>query len=57
MRISQEADQCANSELGSLLRPQGLYSSHLSSWRRPRGAGRLATLMPKKSPRTESGRS
>ena len=44
-RIVEEADACKGSgEVGALLRREGLYSSHLSSWRRQRETG----LEPKK---------
>ena len=44
-----EADACtAPGELGRLLRRKGLYSSHLSKWRKQREAGVLAGLTPKK---------
>jgi len=43
-RIS-EADRCANpGAIGALLRREGLYSSHLTMWRREREAGALAAL-------------
>ncbi len=47
-RILEEADRCANGEVGSLLRREGLYASHLTTWRRQREAGQLAALAPKK---------
>lgn len=34
LRILDEADRCSKGELGLLLRREGLYSSHLASWRR-----------------------
>ena len=34
--------------VGELLRREGLYSSHLTAWRRERDAGELAGLTPKK---------
>lgn len=44
-RILEEADACTEpGEVGALLRREGLYSSHLSSWRRQREQG----LTPKK---------
>ena len=44
-RVLQEADGCSKSgELGSLLRREGLYSSHLTAWRAARGRGELAGL-------------
>ncbi len=48
-RILAEADACTKlGELGALLRREGLYSSHLSSWRGQRDRGELAGLSPKK---------
>ena len=45
LRIVQEADSCMDAgEIGALLRREGLYSSHLSTWRRQRDAGALAAL-------------
>jgi transposase-like protein len=41
-RILQEADSCTKpGELGALLRREGLYSSHLASWRAARARGEL----------------
>ena len=48
LRILQAADQCSPGDLGALLRREGLYSSHLVTWRRQRQAGQLAGLTPKK---------
>ncbi len=48
LRILREADQCTSGELGALLRREGLYSSHLTTWRRQREAGQLAGLTAKK---------
>src|SRR5439155_19693380 len=43
LRIVREADACGqDGELGALLRREGLYSSHLASWRRQRDEGSLA---------------
>jgi transposase-like protein len=47
LRILQEADGCSSGEIGALLRREGLYSSHLTTWRRQRAAGQLAALAPK----------
>jgi transposase-like protein len=48
-RILAEADACTESgQFGALLRREGLYSSHLSTWRRQREAGMLAGLRPKR---------
>jgi transposase-like protein len=46
-RILQAADHCAAGELGALLRREGLYSSHLTTWRQQRDTGQLAGLAPK----------
>jgi transposase-like protein len=49
MRILAEADACSESgQMGELLRREGLYSSHLSNWRRQREAGALVGLTPKR---------
>jgi transposase-like protein len=47
-RILREADECGPGETGALLRREGLYSSHLTEWRRQREAGELDALTPKK---------
>jgi transposase-like protein len=42
LRILAEADSCAeHGQLGALLRREGLYSSHLTTWRRQRNQGTL----------------
>lgn len=47
--IVQEAEGCTKpGETGALLRREGLYSSHLTVWRRELEAGQLAALTPKK---------
>lgn len=48
LRILEEAEACASGEIGALLRREGLYSSHLTIWRRQREARQLAGLAPKK---------
>ena len=52
LRIVREADAAVASgvegAVGELLRREGLYSSHLTAWRRERDAGELAGLTPKK---------
>ena len=41
-RIVREADQCTEpGQVGALLRREGLYSSHLTDWRRQQAAGQL----------------
>lgn len=48
LRILAEAERCiAPGQLGELLRREGLYSSHLTSWRKQRDAGALEALAPK----------
>ena len=49
LRILEEADRLTGpGELGELLRREGLYSSHLTSWRRQRDEGSLAGLAPRR---------
>lgn len=43
--ILQQADACREpGEVGELLRREGLYSSHLSTWRQQRDVGALRAL-------------
>jgi transposase-like protein len=45
LSVLEEADRCSNpGAIGALLRREGLYSSHLTMWRREREAGALAAL-------------
>ena len=39
LRILREAERCPRGELGALLRREGIYSSHLTTWRRERERG------------------
>src|SRR3970040_2957960 len=39
LRILREAERCPQGELGALLRREGIYSSHLTTWRRERDRG------------------
>jgi transposase-like protein len=48
LRILHEAERCGPGQLGALLRREGLYSSHLTTWRKQREAGSLAALAAKK---------
>lgn len=49
VRILREADGCQQvGELSALLRREGLYSSHLVTWRAQARRGELAALAPKK---------
>ena len=51
LKILERAAQCsAPGKIGSLLRREGLYSSHLTSWRRARQKGALAGLSKKRGP-------
>lgn len=43
-----EAERCAPGEVGALLRREGLYASHLASWRKQRSASALVALTAKK---------
>ena len=48
LSILQQADACAESGgIAALLRREGLYSSHLTTWRRQRKEGTLTALKPK----------
>ena len=42
LRLLREAERCPEGELGALLRREGIYSSHLTHWRRERDRGQLA---------------
>ena len=44
LEVLEQADRCEPGQLGALLRREGLYSSHLTCWRRQREAGALAGL-------------
>jgi transposase len=49
LRSLEEADRCSvPGQLGTLLRREGLYSSHLVDWRRQRAHGTLAALAPRR---------
>ena len=49
LRVLEEADRCTRpGEVGRLLRREGLYSSHLTAWRKARRNGSLQGLRPKK---------
>jgi vancomycin permeability regulator SanA len=46
-RILDAADRCTQpGEIGALLRKEGIYSSHLSTWRSQRAADERAALEP-----------
>ncbi len=45
LRILEEAERCTKSgEVGQLLRREGLYSSHLTAWRKARHDGAVRAL-------------
>ena len=49
LRVLEEADRCTQpGEVGRLLRREGLYSSHLTAWRKARRKGSLRELAAKK---------
>ena len=50
-KIVREADACKTSgAIGALLRREGLYSSHLTTWRAARERGELAGVAKKRGP-------
>lgn len=52
LRILEQADSCTKQgEIGALLRREGLYSSHLTSWRSQRHEGTLEALERKRGPK------
>ncbi len=45
LRVLREAEACGvPGEIGALLRREGLYTSHLTAWRKQREQGALAAL-------------
>lgn len=54
-KILKEADACRRpGEIGALLRREGLYSSHLASWRASRDCGELGgTGVKKRGPQAQ----
>ena len=49
LAILRELDACTeNGQVGAVLRREGLYSSHITKWRRAREAGELQGLAPRK---------
>ena len=47
-RVLRLADACGRGEIAALLRREGLYSSHLTAWRKERKQAELQALAPKK---------
>lgn len=55
-RVLAEADACTEpGQVGALWRREGLYSSHLTTWRRPREHGMWEALTPNKRGRKARG--
>ena len=56
LRILAAADACvAPGEIGALLRQEGIYSSHLTTWRKQRqSSGETGALARKRGPKTDS---
>jgi len=52
-RILEEVDRSPG-QTGAILRREGLYSSHLASWRKQRRAGTLKALSKKRGPKGKS---
>lgn len=53
LSVLEEADRCSEpGSIGELLRREGLYSSHLTVWRREREAGSLAALARRRGRKT-----
>lgn len=48
LKILKQADSMGSREVGALLRREGLYRSHLITWRRQREKGELEGLSPRK---------
>ncbi len=52
LRILQEVDACrAPGEIGAILRREGLYSGHLSTWRAQRREGAVGALGARRGPK------
>jgi len=48
LRILEEVAHCEEGKIASVLRREGLYSSHLTKWRKQRNEGGLSGLRPRK---------
>jgi transposase len=54
LRIVEEADRCTEpGDVGRLLRREGLYTSHLTAWRKAARSGSLKALSKKRGRRAE----
>jgi len=57
LAILREADACTRpGEVGALLRREGLYSSHLATWRKQRDAGAIKALSRPRGRKPTDGR-
>ena len=57
LAVLRELDACSEpGQIGAVLRREGLYSSHATSWRRAREAGELQGLASKKRGRPHTPR-
>ena len=57
LSVVEKADACETpGEIGELLRREGLYSSHLSAWRKAAREGSLRGLAKKRGPRPSGSR-
>lgn len=54
LAILKETDGASPGEIGKVLRREGLYSSHLTTWRRAREQGVLNGLSAKRGPKPAS---
>ena len=55
LRVLDDADACTDAgQIGALLRREGLYSSHLTTWRRQRRKGLLTAMAPQKRGRKKA---
>jgi transposase len=57
LRVVREAESCSKQgDVGALLRREGLYSSHLSTWRSQRDSGALKALSQPRGRRAADSR-
>jgi len=54
LRILEEADESGPGGVGAILRREGLYSSHLTAWRKARRSGALQQLGRKRGRKRKS---
>ena len=56
LRILAAADACVSGDIGALLRREGIYSSHLATWRKQRQlAGEALLVERKRGPKVNPG--